>query len=417
MSASDSLQGKRILVVSAVFPPDIIGGAEMSAANLAKWLQGQGAEVAVLTTAKNRSEISSGEIINGFKTWRVWMPRLYPKFYFAKAKLWQKPIWHLQDHFDPRNRKIMAAVLDQFKPDQVNIHVLQGLGYNSLAEIAKRNIPTAYYLHDLSLICFRMAMFKEGKECSGLCAPCRLSASYKFHQIKKFSQLGFCSPSQANLKKVAQFLPIKRWPHTAIMNVNRYPTPTLSRSESNIPRLLYVGRLHNSKGIPLLLNALKKLSASHAFNLIIIGSGPEEAHYRAQFGKESWCHFTGFISQQEISDYMINSDLLCLPSIWMENSPGVAIHALSLGLPVIGSNKGGIPELVEHEKNGLLVEASDQVAWEQALEQILVAPHRLQQWRDYAVAHKMKFDQDYIGNQMIQFIRQLVAPKSEKIKV
>jgi glycosyltransferase involved in cell wall biosynthesis len=74
---------------------------------------------------------------------------------------------------------------------------------------------------------------------------------------------------------------------------------------------------------------------------------------------------------QDISNIMVNSDILCIPSIWAENSPGVVIHALSLGLPVIGSDKAGIPELVEDGKNGLLVPPGDMLAWQVALERIL----------------------------------------------
>lgn len=47
---------------------------------------------------------------------------------------------------------------------------------------------------------------------------------------------------------------------------------------------------------------------------------------------------------------------------------GGVIHALSLGLPVIGSDKAGIPELEEHGKNGLLVPPGDKLAWEVALD-------------------------------------------------
>ena len=101
---------------------------------------------------------------------------------------------------------------------------------------------------------------------------------------------------------------------------------------------------------------------------------------------------------------MVNSDILCIPSIWAENSPGVVIHALSLGLPVIGSDKAGIPELVEHGKNGLLVPPGDKLAWQVALERILQDPRCLIPWRDYALENVYGFDQDYLGNKMLYFI-------------
>jgi len=53
-------------------------------------------------------------------------------------------------------------------------------------------------------------------------------------------------------------------------------------------------------------------------------------------------------SQQQVMDLMANSDVLCVPSIWIENSPGVVIQALGIGLPVLGSDRGGITSLVRH---------------------------------------------------------------------
>ena len=101
---------------------------------------------------------------------------------------------------------------------------------------------------------------------------------------------------------------------------------------------------------------------------------------------------------------MVNSDVLCVPSIWAENSPGVVIHALGLGLPVIGSDKGGIPELVEHNKNGMLVPPNDVTAWQNALESIFINPSMLVDWRIYAVQNTHQFDQDYLGNKILDFV-------------
>src|SRR2546430_14190684 len=69
------------------------------------------------------------------------------------------------------------------------------------------------------------------------------------------------------------------------------------------------------------------------------------------FGDRAWCRFHGHVAQQQVSNFMQGSDVLCVPSLWQENSPGVVIHALSQGLPVIGSDKGGIPELVRSEEH------------------------------------------------------------------
>lgn len=378
----------------------------MSAYNLAKWLTKQGAQVGILTTAKNPEEAHGGREMDGLTVWRIHMPRQYPMYHFAKAKWWQKPLWHLQDHFDPRNRKLAARVIEEFRPDYIHVHLLQGLGYNILTDIARSGAPTTYFLHDLSLACFRMGMFKnsQGKECGTHCTACKLSSRYKAHRIQDIKDLRFCSPSRANLDILARFFPVKKWMTAAIMNANPCPAPTVARTESASVRFLYVGRLHITKGIDVLLDAAGFLAPQYFFTMTIVGSGPEEAKLREKYGHLPWCKFTGFITQQEISNYIVNSDVLCIPSIWAENSPGVVIHALSLGLPVIGSDKAGIPELVKHRQNGLLVPPGDIPAWSNAMAEILKDPSVLQNWRSYAVENAYKFDQNYIGNRLLDFL-------------
>jgi glycosyltransferase involved in cell wall biosynthesis len=101
--------------------------------------------------------------------------------------------------------------------------------------------------------------------------------------------------------------------------------------------------------------------------------------------------------------------VLCVPSIWFENSPGVLIQALGLGLPVLGSNIGGIPELVEHGQNGLVLPPGDVEAWRSALEDLLQAPERLSDWRNHALAHASRFEQDYLGKLTLEFIETVIG--------
>jgi glycosyltransferase involved in cell wall biosynthesis len=404
-----SMATYRILTVSALFPPDVIGGAEASAAKLAQFWVSRGFEPGVITSARSPSEELDGELVNGIRVWRIYMPRPYPTFEFSNASQWQKPLWHLQDQFDPRNVGIMRKVLDAFRPDFVNVHMIQGIGYNALREIARRNIPTVYVLHDLGLACVRQSMFKQNADCPGHCLQCRFSTRYKQGLLRRFSRLGFASPSRANMDQLARFVPIADRPNAVILDPNRYPAATQTRTESDTTRILFVGRLHASKGITMLLRIAESLSSRYRFSMTIAGSGPLEAELVQQYGNKPWCSFKGFISQSQMSDIMVNSDVLCVPSTWRENSPGVVIHALTLGLPVLGSNKGGVPELIEHERTGLLVEAGNEVAWTRALERVLNSPGELNAWRDNALHGAARFDQDVLANQFLNFMLSVAA--------
>jgi len=72
-------------------------------------------------------------------------------------------------------------------------------------------------------------------------------------------------------------------------------------------------------------------------------------------------------------------DLLAVPSQWLETGPMVVLEAFAAGIPVMGSNLGGIAELVQHHVNGILVEASSINAWANELEQLCEHRDNLEQ--------------------------------------
>src|SRR5438876_10414908 len=290
----------------------------------------------------------------------------------------------------------MSAVLDEFQPDCTTVHVIAGLGYNSLYEIGRRNIPTVYFMHDLNLVCFKGGMFSNGKECVRRCTACKVIGRLRLSAVSSIARLAFCSPSKANLEAAAEYVPMKKYLTAVLLNANKYPEPTAVSGPSSKVRFLYVGRLHAAKGVDVLLNALDELAKSFKFDLNIVGSGQEENVLRERFGDRAWCRFHGHVAQQQVSNFMQGSDVLCVPSLWQENSPGVVIHALSQGLPVIGSDKGGIPELVHHNRNGLLVPAGDTDAWRRALEGVLIEPKTLEGWRTNLAKEAGMFDQDLL---------------------
>lgn len=406
----------RILMISSLYPPFVRGGAEICAHNLATWLAGEGHEVSVLTTTPDPAQETWGAIEDGCRIYRVSPPRAYSPFDAGDAPGWKKPLWHLQDLFDPRNVALMDRVLDDVRPDFVNIQYIQGLGYNAMTAIGRRGIPAVFTLHDLGLTCVRMSMFVDGKECNGLCTPCRASAGVKMRYLRSMEHLGFISPSTANLQKLQSFQPVGDYPCHRVLNPNEYPSPTVGREETDTVRLLYVGRLHSSKGVQVLLEALDGLDPALDFTLDILGSGPDEAEWRARYGDKPWARFAGHVSLQDVADRMENSDLLLVPSIWNENSPGVIIQALIQGLPVMGSDKGGIPELVQHGENGLLVEAGSVSAWRTAIAGLLADPAQLAPLRANALAATGRFAKTTLSHEALSVFEKILAGAPEAIR-
>ncbi len=126
--------------------------------------------------------------------------------------------------------------------------------------------------------------------------------------------------------------------------------------------ILFVGRLIYDKGIYELARAFNIISKEYRdFNLILAGEGIEKENLKKKFIEEGTLnkvHFIGIVSHKEVAYFMKVSDLLVLPT-WAEGLPNVVLEAMAVGLPVIATNVGGIPEILENRVTGLSVPAKN----------------------------------------------------------
>ena len=126
--------------------------------------------------------------------------------------------------------------------------------------------------------------------------------------------------------------------------------------------VLFVGRLHPVKGLKVLLEAASILKKENRldFVIVLIGEGPllqSLSNSAEALGISDSVIFIGPQPQTIVAQWMHAANLLCLPS-HMEGLPNVILEALAQSLPVVASNVGGIPEVITHNKNGLLVPAN-----------------------------------------------------------
>ena len=138
--------------------------------------------------------------------------------------------------------------------------------------------------------------------------------------------------------------------------------------------IVYAGVLIPRKGVHHLLNAFAGINHPRA-RLHLVG-GAENADYaralreQAQaLGISERVHFAGPVSQRELATYLAAARVMVLPSL-SEGLGRVVVEAMLLGTPVIGSRVGGIPDMIRHGENGLLVEAGDEAGLTAALRQI-----------------------------------------------
>ena len=393
----------RILTVSSVFPPRIIGGAELCAYYLAQWLASRGHEIGVLTVAENSEAELEGEVVDGLRTWRLRWPRTHTQHEHKGASTIAKLQWHLQDHADPRNASRLKAVLDEFRPDLLLLQVMQGLGHNALSALSEYpDLPVFYFLHDLTLACFRTNMQKRGQNCQTQCFSCSLSSSHKMRFIRGRRNFHFVATSTANLTTLEGVLDLKRFSRHVIPDLDLdVPIERQPRPHGHPPRFIFVGRLDPIKGVDFVLNVLDTLANEHVpFTCKVIGGGPDEASLRAKYGARPWVTFTGKIAHEEVKQHISRSDLLLLPSLWRENHPGVVRKALRSGVPAVVSDIGGSKEMIRDGQSGLVLPTGDHVAWADSLRHCLRTPDYLDQLQRGAKEHGSEYSADNLGKRI-----------------
>lgn len=179
----------------------------------------------------------------------------------------------------------------------------------------------------------------------------------------------------------SKFTPVDRTGHAA---------------ESTPPVILSVGRFVEKKGFPYLVEACRILrDRGHDFRCRIVGQPDEQSALVAQriaaadLGEQ--ITMQGGVTQDELRRIYHESTIFALPCFIVDNGdrdgiPNVLAEAMATGMPVVSTNISGIPEIVEHETNGLLVPQKDAVALADALERLLTDAHLRQTLGDAARA-------------------------------
>ncbi len=143
-------------------------------------------------------------------------------------------------------------------------------------------------------------------------------------------------------------------------------------------RILFVGRLVERKGVTHLIEAVRRLPPDSRPRLTVIGDGPERTSLEAQIARDGLSGrvtVRGRVSEAELKDAYASSDVLVLPSILdargdTEGLGVVLLEAMSYGVPVIGSNLGGITDIVRDGETGLLVPPGDPLQLAAALQRL-----------------------------------------------
>jgi glycosyltransferase involved in cell wall biosynthesis len=162
-------------------------------------------------------------------------------------------------------------------------------------------------------------------------------------------------PSEAAKRDLVKFYKVN--PCKAFVFSNALPDRPC-RNKSNNNRIGYLGRLDRSKGVDILIRAFALLVREVEAQLEIAGSGKRETELKelvSMLGLTEKVIFRGTIPYSEVLNFLSSVNFIVVPSR-MDNLPTVILEAFSVATPVIGSNSGGIADIITPGYNGLLFE-------------------------------------------------------------
>lgn len=281
----------------------------------------------------------------------------------AKATIW--------------NRKTVSdleALIHQVSPELIHFHNTFPLISTSAYHTAKRyHIPIVQTLHNYRVMCPSATLFRKGKECHS-CVNSTFAIPGIIHKCYRSDRKATAVAATANafqraIKKslhlVDRFIALSETsrqqfklagiPGSKLIVKPNFvrPDPEVGTAKGN--HVVFVGRLTEEKGIDSLLEAWQAEPANPISNipLRIVGQGPLEDKVRHIASQNQNISYLGQLKHNEVMDQISQSHVLVFPSIWPEPFGRSMIEAFATGTPVVASTAGSIPEIVQHEVNGL----------------------------------------------------------------
>ena len=351
----------RVCLVSNLYPPDVLGGAEIVVGRLAKGLQAAGHEVTVVSTAPRAR--AGWDTVDGVRVRRLGPANVYWAGDAPRRASILKPLWHLVDLWNPVMYQRLRALLVAERPDVVHTHNLGGFSAAAWSATSATGLPLVHTPHDHSLTCVRaVRMTRSGRVCGRQCAPCALRSGW----LERLSRAvdAVAAPARFVLERHLElgFFPRA---HTAIVPWGAPPlavaTGPSQRDDEKPVRFLFIGSLQPHKGIGVALEAFRQAPDARA-SLDIAGAGTMADACLAAASRDPRIRFHGFVTGQEKDRLLGSADALLFPSLCWEAVGLVMLEALAHGVPVIASRTGGIPEFIEDGRTGFLVEPGDVAA-------------------------------------------------------
>ncbi len=363
----------RVLLAHNNFP--VTGGAEVFYHQVGRVLEVHGNDVAYFSAA-------SGDM----SEWGSYFPEAAD---YKSDGLMERLIAFPAMVYSKKAKAAFAKLISDFRPDIIHVFAIYVKLTPSILDAAREaGVPVVMSCNDYKHICPNYKLYHHGhlcEECRGerfyraaVNRCCHNSSVYSvasmlesyvhaFLNIYRKNVHTFLFASDFMARKTEEFWGADSFVWKKLGNP--FDSTKYITSYSSTGSVLYFGRLIDEKGVDILIRAAAQLPD---VSFRIVGDGPDMRALQklsCNLGANN-ITFAGPKWGDDIERELQDCRMVVVPSVWYENYPYVINQAFAFGKPVIGSNRGGIPELVQHGERGLIYEASDPNALAGAVRQL-----------------------------------------------
>jgi len=349
----------KICLISHLWGQFIAGGLEVYLPTLAEALSKYHQVTIVATSPFSGWDSLKGEEErnDAVKVIRFFPLNLYYGYGSLRKSLWLRVLWNAIQAWNPHSYVVVRNILKREKPDIVHTHGVRFISPSIFSAVSSLGIPCVHSLHSYELLSLWSTLFRRHKVAE---IPDTLDIAYA-------GLMRFLARNIRAVTADTQFVLDLHLKRGLFTKAKRYVIPAGFSISSNDESakdyetldILFVGGLHEHKGIHILLNAFKSLTEPNVL-LHIVGQGPLAELVSSFASQDKRVRYYGFIPPgEELWRLYAKANLLVFPSTWLEPLGIVSIEALSFGTPVIASAIGGIREVIQDGYNGLLFKPGD----------------------------------------------------------
>ena len=407
----------KVLIISDLYPPNTRGGYEMRCKETVTAFQKQGVEVRVLTGRDPKKPPHNEQYVYSDLQLSPFYKKSKPKAegYFRLQRRVKQIWWAVTCR---RNYSRTKRVIQTFQPDLVFVWNMQFLDVAPILAAQDQGIPTAFSLGAYWLQNLKIEIELETN---------RYKRKYRefllgIHHFSDLSIKNMITNSQALKTSYV----MAGFPSENISVIPRGIDENLIKEHTRINtenhKIAMVGRICEDKGPDTAILALAYLRGQSVFNaatLDIIGTGDETYLQKLkalvnEHQLENKVQFLGWMEHRKVMDSYKKYSILLFPSRWDEPFGGTLLEAMANGLIVIATDKGGIPEIIQHRINGFLVPPDSPASMGKAILELSQNSELGKKIRTEAYKTiREKYTSENITNQLLNYLNNVLSESTK----